>query len=101
MRQFLNNRIGDKVVPVDNSQQFNIATGAPSSLAGTHREEPRLVTIVSEPYKLSYFMFDQIYTEEFVTVRCDGETFVCLNNFYDSYEMAMEAHSYFMRGDQN
>lgn len=98
MKRFKNTRIGKKVVPIDNSDQFNLITGKPTSLAGdAFQNLPQLVTIISEPYEMTLECFGKLYTGTFVTVLHNGEPHICRDCFYDSLPVAMDAHKEFMR----
>lgn len=97
MKEFIGTSlIGKQAWPIDNSRQYNVITGEHSSLAGTRFDEPKMVTIISEPYKLKYLFMDKEHENEFVTVMCDNKVFVCLNSFYFSFESAMDAHESFI-----
>lgn len=83
------NLIGTKAYPRDNSYSFQIGKqGSRPRLAGMFtfdgKHPARKVTIVSNPYKLSFVHDNKVLTEEFVTVRYGNKLYVVLNHLKDT-----------------
>lgn len=76
-----NTNIGKKMYPLDNSFTTCISGNGLWSLAGTNSVDAKLVTIISEPYKIKHEIFGEERESEFVTVSYDGCIYIVMNRF--------------------